>query len=214
MVTTFTPEDLKIHGSEGLRFADAWGLTCAQLGITVSKLLEVRPSARFTQEDLVGYHFVQYGMDSGITKETIEGIQEGVWSEWDGAQALRDALQVLLADKTTSALTQRIRLGRPRDVERLQLDPSLSDYFERVTETDHTQSDVESLYPREGIGIEYRGRASLYIGSVVIGNVVEDLTTHSDVLDLMVESDPLIRTIVASSTNRGSFPAIQSLRLM
>ncbi len=218
MITTFAPEDLKIFGPEGLQFPDANALTCAQLGITVTKLLEVQPNVRFTQEDLVGYHFVQYGMDSDITTEAIDAAQGGMWRDWDKAQVLRSALPVVLADESTGALAQRIRLGRPQDIEHLRLDAVMSDFFETVTETDHAQSDVISLYPRDGVELEYQGRVSLHIGHVVIDRVLEDLTTYSDVLRLTTEETPVNRTVVASSssnlTNTSSFPTIQSLRLM
>ncbi len=86
MTANFSPEDLKVHSEEGaLNFSDAWGLTCAQLGLTLGQLLEVRPDAQLTKDDLVGYHFIQYGMDPEVTEETIEAMVSGnsTWNNWD-----------------------------------------------------------------------------------------------------------------------------------
>ncbi len=213
-MTTFSPEEVKARNPGGLNFADAWGLTCAQLGETVTKLLEVRPDVKFTRDDLVGYHFVQYGMDTDITKEVIEEIEEARWFDWEGAEALRNALPNVLGDSTTQALAFRIRLGAPRDVERLERGGAIDDYFETITEPDHHNADTVSLYPKAGVELTYRGRASLQIGSVIINNTILDLTTYSDVLDVMADGGSVDRTLVASSSTRSSIQAIRSLRLM
>jgi hypothetical protein len=82
------------------------------------------------------------------------------------------------------------------------------------TETDHAKGEAVSLYPKEGVELEYRGRVSLHIGSVVINNCVEKLTTHSDVLDLVTQESPNSRRVVASSKDTESLPAVRSIKLM
>lgn len=215
MTTTFSPEDLKVGGPDGLNFSDAWGLTCVQLGVTIGDLVNLRPSVRLTREDLAGYHFIQYGMDPGITSGTLDLVEGATaWHKWDQAQALRDLLPKVLGDTTTDALTFRIRLGKPSNVERLHLGSAFGVNFEVIEDKDHENQTVLSLYPKEGLEVEYKGRTSLHIGSVVMGGILHDLSTYSDVLGLRVEGGSVDHTIVAVSTNRGSLPEIQSIRLM
>lgn len=214
MPETFSPEDIKIHGEDGFQFSDAWGLTCVQLGTTVSKLLELRPYARLTPSDLVGYHFIQYGMDKDIILETIEGIQDGMWSDWDRATALRESLPRVLGDATMGALTQRIRLGDRRHEERMHLDSQLNHFFDLVEENDHANHDVLSLYPIDGSELTYRGRRSLYIGSVVIGSIIGDLSTHTDILELGVEDGSQNHTIVASTISHGTTTSLRAVNVI
>jgi hypothetical protein len=186
-MSTFSPEDLNIRGPDGLQFSDAWGLTCAQLGTTVSKLLEIHPYARLTRADLVGYHYLQYGIDEDIIRETVDGVEDGMWSDWDEATRLRESLTKVLSDETMGALVQRIRLGNIRQVDRVQLDARLDHFFDTVEETDHSLREVVSLYPKNGSELTYRGRAGLDIGSVVRDNILGTLKTSTDILDLSVE---------------------------
>lgn len=214
MKTQFAPEDLQTRNPDGTRFSDAWGLTCAQLGETVGKLLELQPDVRFTKQDLVGYHFVQYGMDSDITRATIVGALGNLWGDWDEALELKGILKTVLAESATGAIARRIRLGRPEDVAEMEVDEQVYEHPNTVIEPNHRGLNVTSLYPKEGVDLTYKGRIGVHLGSVVVGHLREDLEVYSDVLSVASEGDHAAHTIVAASTNLGSFPTIQSLRVL
>ena len=89
MAETFTPEDIKACGPEGLQYSDVYGLTCDQMQTTLSELLGVRPNARITRNDLIGYHFIQYGMGEEFISGAIDLAKGGSWQRWDPAIKLR-----------------------------------------------------------------------------------------------------------------------------
>lgn len=217
MSAEFTPEDIKIYGDDGkLRVSDIWGLTCIQLGETITKLLEARPGAHITQDNLVGYHFINYGMDPGITNDVVGGLIDGgfsYWDDWNEATPLRNALPNILADDTNDALAHRIRLYNGYGGYDLSIYPTVEEYFDEVTERDHRNTKVVSLYPRDGVELEYRGRTNTHLGRATINAFVQDdIVVHTDILDL--SSNNVHRTVVATSTNVDSVSRIQSFKVL
>jgi len=215
MSAVFAPEDLKVRGTEGLQFSDAYGLTCAQLGLGLEELLKINPDACFRLQDLIGYHFIQYGMDPDIIKETIDGVQGGMWKDWDRAQALRTALPKVLGEKTSNARVSRIRLGYLAKAELLLEQPSLSERLNVVKETDHAGYEVTSLYPKAGEELTYRGRTVMNVGSVVMRSIMTELVAYTDSLDIVSQKNNRVNySIVAMSTNQGVPPPIRSMHLL
>lgn len=216
MAAAFSPEDLKIHGPEGAQFSDIWGLTCAQLGVTLEDLSTVRPGASLREEDIPGYHFVQYGIDTRDTVQALDLVAGNAYKDWDRADALQRILHKIIGERSSGALLQRIRLGTPRQVEQMAFDPALYKYFDLVTEKDHRQCDALSLYPENDDDLEYRGRSSLTVKDLKRGIFLMNMTVYCDILDLHVDGAPTNPTIVVMSTsdeNNGSC-SIESVRIV
>lgn len=215
MAETFSPEEIKVYGPDGLQFSDIWGLTCAQLGETVTKLLEISPNATFAEGDLAGYHHIQYGVNQSVTQETLVLLKTSLWDDWDKASNLKNALPKITSRETDGVVARRIRLGSYGDLRRLNLDHQIGNYFDVVNETDHMKSEVYSLYPKGNTELEYKGRVSLSLGSVVIKNIMEDVSVFSDVMALNTLDDlSKSRIVVASSTSQGMLPPIQAIRVI
>lgn len=213
MAEVFSPEDLKIRNSEGLQFYDAWGLTCSQLGRTVGMLLDLRPEARLTKSDLVGYHSIQYGMDSDTVLETIDAVQAGMWKNWDEATDLRETLSKVLGQFTTGALMQRIRLGDEKQIQKIDLDPRISQYFNTVEETDPAHHEVQSLYPLPDSELEFRGRVSVSAGKVVIGGILGEHITYTDILQLASNVSSHNQIVVVTTTTHGTRSTLSGVNI-
>ncbi len=197
MVEAFAPEDLKVRGPQGLNFSDAYGLTCAQMGLMLAELLHVEPDARLTREDLIGYHFLQYGMDGETIEGALSALEGGMWDDWDKARPLRDSLPRVVRHHTRFAPVQRIRLGDPQHTP--ELDPNIYHSVNLVHETDHLDREVTSLYPLEGKRLVYKGRVSVGLGEVVMDHVIMSPEIHSDLLDVQSGVIPTKSMIVASA---------------
>lgn len=216
MAAEFNPEELYVYGSEReLQISDIWALTCAQLGVTLKALQQARIDAQITEEGLGGYHFVQYGIPSNVTKEVIELLEGGkTWENWEGSQDLSDVLPEILGPFNTDVLLMRIRLGNAIDAHKVDLGQGLSEYFtDPVHEPGQRGGEAASLYPLEGVELEYRGRVSMGVGKVSVGSYLEETTLAVDLLNVRAESEGIDRSVAVISKNTDSIEGPMAIKL-
>lgn len=168
-----------------------------------------------TEPDLAGHHYLEHGVGAETTAEVIDILQNGtVWKDWDMATLLRQGLpRILGAASRKNVPLKRIRLGQKRDTEKFELPEQVAEIFDVVEETDHVWP-VRSLYPKFSFDLLYKGRTTLNLGRVVIGQLVQgNLKAH---IDLVIARDRLknhTESIVVMSTNSGISPPVQSISI-
>ncbi len=216
MANEFNPPDIKIYGEDGkLQFSDAYGLTCVQMGAALGSLLEASPSARLTREDLVGYHFMQYGMFADVIKDTIEIMEQGhTWSDWDKATQLRETLPQVIGETTTGAVMQRIRVGRVRHLSAIQLSPGRSAAFDEVEEKDERDQDVVSWYPKDGTSLQYLARFHTRVGTATMSRIIDDMSVATDLMEVVDHEGDRRYTVIATSLGHSAANGLKSVHVV
>lgn len=83
MPQIFTPEHYRTAEQFGVEgFADAWGMTSAEIALTLTRLNDANVLSGMSMDDLQGYHFMHYSADFEIVKESAEWIlDKNEWNE-------------------------------------------------------------------------------------------------------------------------------------
>lgn len=211
MAYEFAPPDIEVAGADS-RYSDVWSLTVAQLGAVLKELAHVSPNAQLTEEDLTGYHFVQYGIGSDVTAETLELARSTSRDSTGEVSILRRGLSQVLGDSTHDVVASRIRLGTERHVKQFSL-PETLDHFATTHHTDHRRIPVVSLYPQDGVRLWYRGRASLGMGWIARAGVSQTVTINTDVVEAAAEDGTFSRLALITSDSR-DVDGIRSIHLL
>lgn len=211
MSEVFAPEEIRVYepGVER-KYGDMWMVVRDQLRIDLTEVLRVKPDATIKPKDITGYYYTQHGVGPIIVDEVIDlALAGGDENDHDGP-----ALSNLLKSHITTPLpARRIRFGAKGLGGEPVLSPRVNNIFDLVVELGHTYK-MNTLYPKPGTELTYRGRTNVNLGRIVINQISQDMSVYTDVLESVNQESGTKHTVLVSSTNQGVFPTARSVDIV